>query len=170
MHKIVLVAHNIRSTHNIGSLFRTADGLGVQSIHLTGYSPYPISSADERLPHVATKIHHQIEKTALGSEKSMKWQKHDDVKVLIQALKAEGFSIVALEQTTTSVDITKFKPTDKLALVVGNEITGIEPWLLKLADSIIEIPMLGAKESFNVAQAAAMAMFYLRFYPGYATI
>jgi 23S rRNA (guanosine2251-2'-O)-methyltransferase len=161
MKNIVLIAHNIRSTHNVGSLLRTAEGLGISHVYLTGYTPYPLLANDPRLPHLSRKISSQIEKTALGAEKFLSLSVESDVNSVIAQLKAEGFSIVALEQNDKSVDLKDFKAPAKMALVVGREVEGIEPEVLDLCDTVIEIPMRGLKESFNVVQAAAMALYSL---------
>ncbi|HEX7368393.1 MAG TPA: TrmH family RNA methyltransferase [Candidatus Saccharimonadales bacterium] len=163
MRTIILIAHNLRSTYNVGSLLRTADGLGVQRVYLTGYTPYPSAPQDTRLPHIAEKIDTQIHKTALDAETSVDWQHTDDVEPVIAALKRDGFTVAALEQSDTSVSLPKFMPPDKLALIVGREVEGIEPEILARTDIILEIPMFGAKESFNVVQAAAIALYHARF-------
>ncbi len=163
MRQLVLIAHNLRSAHNVGSLFRTAEGLGVGKLYLSGYSPYPLSPNDERLPHLAQKIDRQIAKTALGAEESIDWQYRSDINALLNDLKNQGFVIAALEQSPYSTKLTGFQPPDKLVLIVGRETEGIEPEILAVCDHILEIPMFGRKESFNVAQAAAMALYHLHF-------
>lgn len=163
MRRIILIAHNLRSTHNVGSLLRTADGLGVEKVYFTGYTPYPESSNDERLPHLSRKIDAQIAKTALGAEQLVSWQHRDDIEPLVAELKAAGFFVAALEQTKNSVSIADFSFPDNVALVVGREVEGIEPEVIKRCDQAVEIPMSGKKESFNVAQAAAMALYNLKF-------
>src|SRR5579863_6553497 len=100
--QIILIAHNVRSTHNIGSLLRTADGLGVKKVYLTGYTPYPLSKTDERLPHLAKKIDARIHKTALGAEKSVSWEHESDVFKVISKLRQDGFLVAALEQNSKS--------------------------------------------------------------------
>lgn len=164
MRNIVFIAHNLRSTHNVGSLLRTADGLGVSEVFLTGYTPYPVKADDPRLPHLAQKIDHQIAKTALGAEKSQAWQYQADITHLLQDLKSKGFSVVALEQAPGAIRLPEFEPPDKVAIILGREVEGIEPEVLTVADQVIEIPMLGHKESFNVVQAAAMALYHCRFF------
>lgn len=163
MRSIVLVAHNVRSTHNVGSLLRTAEGLGVAKIYLTGYTPYPLADKDERLPHLARKIDSQIHKTALDAEKLVDWEHDDDVLSLLERLHTEGFTTVAVEQTARSVRLPEFMPPDKIALIVGREVEGIEAEVLAACDQVVEIPMFGRKESFNVVQAAAMALYHCRF-------
>lgn len=161
MPEIVLIAHNLRSAHNVGSLLRTAEGLGLNSVYLTGYTPYPIPKNDSRLPHLAAKIDKRIAKTALGAEQYLNWHHREDIEDLIKKLKNDGYLIVALEQAPGSVKLPDYKAPDKIALIVGREVEGIEPEVIVLCDIILEIPMLGQKESFNVVQAAAMALYHL---------
>jgi tRNA G18 (ribose-2'-O)-methylase SpoU len=163
MRSIILIAHNLRSTHNVGSLLRTAEGLGVEQVFLTGYTPYPRHEADERLPHLAQKIDQQIIKTALGAEKTLAWRHSATIEPIITDLRTAGFTIVALEQTTDAISLPEYEAPEKLVLIVGREAEGIEPEVLALCDLSIEIPMFGQKESFNVVQAAAMALYHLRF-------
>ncbi len=162
MRQLVLVAHNLRSTHNVGSLLRTAEGLGVEKVWLTGYTPYPQGKADVRLPHLAAKIDKQIQKTALGAEKIVAWG-HTDIKVALARLHQQGFILAALEQNPKSIKLPDFKPPDRLAIIVGRETEGLELEVLDSSDLILEIPMSGYKESFNVVQAAAMALYHCRF-------
>jgi tRNA G18 (ribose-2'-O)-methylase SpoU len=163
MRSIVLIAHNLRSAHNVGSLLRTAEGLGVKKVFLTGYSPYPVQENDSRLPHLAQKIDKQIAKTALGAEKSLGTK--SDISEVLTELKQHGYSIAAIEQAPNSVSLPKFKPPQKIALIAGREVEGIEPEVLALCDTVLEIPMFGKKESFNVVQAAAMILYHCRFSP-----
>lgn len=163
MTELVLIAHNLRSSHNVGSLLRTGEGLGTQQVLLTGYTPYPLSANDERLPHLAQKVNKQIIKTALGAEKLVRWEHASDIKAVLAGLKGQGFMITALEQAPGSIELPDFHAPSKLALVIGREVEGIEPDILALCDHILEIPMFGRKESFNVVQAAAMAMYHFRF-------
>src|SRR5207253_1483140 len=110
-----------------GSLLRTADGLGVTEVCLTGYTPYPASPNDDRLPHLAAKIDKQIAKTALGAEKSQVWRHQDNIESLIKELRKQGYLIAALEQVPNSVKLPDFKPPSKIAVIVGREVEGIEP-------------------------------------------
>lgn len=161
MKDVVLVAHDIRSTHNVGSLLRTAEGLGVKKIFLTGYTPYPKAEHDSRLPHIANKLDAQISKTALGAETMIDWQHSDSVRVTLQDLRADGYQLVALEQADDATPLPKFQSNEKVALLIGREVEGIEPELLQQCDAIIEIPMHGKKESFNVVQATAISLYHL---------
>ncbi len=163
MREIVLIAHNVRSCHNVGSLLRTAEGLGIKKVFLTGYSPYPLATKDQRLPHLATKMNRQIQKTALGAESLISWEHKNDIISVITNLKNENYVVYALEQTDTATLLPKLIPSKKVAIIVGREVEGIETEVLELADQHIQIPMLGKKESFNVVQAAAMALYHCRF-------
>jgi tRNA G18 (ribose-2'-O)-methylase SpoU len=163
MPNLILIAHNLRSSHNVGSLLRTADGLGVSTVVLSGYTPYPISPDDGRLPHLARKVDAQIAKTALGAESSVAWQHHEHIEPVIEKLKTDGYAIYGLEQTPTSMLLPNFRAPAKLAIIVGREVEGLEDSVVALCDGCLEIPMLGKKESFNVVQATAMALYHCRF-------
>jgi len=144
--KLVLVLDNIRSAYNVGSIFRTADGAGVDKIFLCGYTPSP-------------KDEPKIAKTSLGAEKYVSWESCKQTWRLLEKLKVQGLKIIALEQTKNSIDYRKFKPKFPLALVLGNEVDGLSEQILKYADKIIEIPMRGKKESLNVSVAAGIALY-----------
>lgn len=163
MRDIVLIAHNLRSCHNVGSLLRTAEGLKVSRVLLTGYTPYPLQDGDTRLPHLARKINNQIHKTALDAEKQIEWQHVDDIFTVFTQLQSEGYVIAGLEQSDKSIRLPDFNLPDKIAIVLGREVEGMEPDVLAACDTALEIPMFGQKESFNVVQAAAMALYYCRF-------
>lgn len=160
--KIVLIAHNLRSAHNVGSLLRTADGLGIKTVYLSGYTPYPISPNDERLPHIKDKVSKRINKTSLGSEDYVGWKHERDVYKLIDVLAKKGFTVAALEQTNESVALQNVVIPEKIALIVGREVSGIEKRLLDACSIHIHIPMQGGKESFNVSVAAAMALHFIK--------
>jgi 23S rRNA (guanosine2251-2'-O)-methyltransferase len=159
MPEIIVIAHNIRSTHNIGAIFRTAEGFGIQKIILTGYSPYPLLTNDARLPHIANKLHSQIHKTALGAEEIVPFEYREHPP--LDELKANGFRIVALEQADTSILLPEYKLPQKIALILGEEVHGIPEELLNQVEDIIEIPMAGQKESFNVSVATGIALYEL---------
>lgn len=159
--QIVLIAHNIRSAHNVGSLLRTAEGLGVNKVYLTGYTPHSQTDNDDRLPHIQQRVSNQIHKTALGAESSQEWRYQQDVELVINELRNKMFTIAALEQSTTSINLPTYEAGSKIALIVGREVEGLEKEVLDLCDLALEIPMAGQKESFNVAQAAAMALYQL---------
>ena len=163
MRDIVLIAHNLRSIHNVGSLLRTAEGIGVSKVYLTGYTPYPQYENDSRMPHIAAKISRQMNKTALNAEHLIPWHHSDILQPVLAGLKAGGYTIAAIEQSPTAISLPEYAAPDKIALLVGREVEGIEPEILAACDVILEIPMFGRKESFNVVQAAAMGLFHCRF-------
>jgi tRNA G18 (ribose-2'-O)-methylase SpoU len=149
-HRAVLILHDIRSTHNVGSIFRTADAVGISKIYITGYTPAPTDRFNRPV--------HEITKVALGAEKNIPWEK---VSILdcIKTLKKGGFQIIAIEQDKNSVDYKKIKPKFPAAFVLGNEVGGISKDVLKLCDVVAEIPMIGGKESLNVSVAGGVALF-----------
>lgn len=162
---IILLIPNIRSTHNIGSIFRTAEGFGVSKIMLSGYTPYPdlkiVNTKDERLPHIRQKITTQISKTALGAEKIVPFIY--TATLPIRELKRQGYSIIGLEQAKNSIPINEYNPpkNKKIALLIGEEVNGLTQDEIELCDAIIEIPMHGQKESFNVSVATGICLYAL---------
>lgn len=159
MPEIIVIAHNIRSTHNVGAIFRTSEGFGIKKIILSGYTPYPRQDNDARLPHIADKLTLQIHKTALDAETIVPFE-YQEVPNL-DALKNEGYTIVGLEQDDRSELIQNYKIPQKIALLLGEEVEGITPELRAACDDLIEIPMKGQKESFNVSVAAGIALYAL---------
>ena len=158
---VTLIVHNIRSTYNVGSILRTCDGLGVNKVYLTGYTPYPKLQDDDRVPHISAKLEAQINKTSLGAQNHVKWEHSPDIDQLILELKAQNIPIFALEQAQNSIKLNDFEPPQKLALLLGEEVDGVSPDLLKMCQAVIEIPMHGQKESFNVSVAAAIALYQI---------
>ena len=149
--EVVLILDNIRSIFNVGSIFRTADCAGVSKLYLAGVTPDPVDRFGRERKDLA--------KVALGAEKKIKWEHVEDTALLIKKLKKSGYGIVALEQAENSVDYKKFKPEFPMALVLGEEVRGIQKNTLEKCDQIIEIPMMGEKESLNVSVATGVALF-----------
>ena len=163
MRGIILIAHNLRSCHNVGSLLRTAEGLGVLKVILSGYTPHPHYPGDTRLPHEVVKITNQIHKTALGAEELVPWEYHAALLPVLKQLQQAGYAVAAVEQTAISKALPEYHPPHAIALVVGREVEGLESEIVDACDLSLEIPMFGSKESFNVVQAAAMALYHCRF-------
>ena len=158
MKKLVVILNNIRSTYNVGAILRTCDGLGVNQVIFSGYTPYP----GKGLPHEQEKLVKQIHKTALGAEETVDWEYVEDILTFIDELKAKCYNILALEQAPNSVKLNEFQARDdKYALILGEEVEGIPGEVLELADEVLEIPMVGQKESFNVSVAAGIALWEL---------
>ena len=154
--EIIVILHNIRSLHNVGSIFRTADATGVTRIYLCGITPAPLDKFGRLRP--------QLAKVSLGAEKSVVWSKTSGTSKLIDKLKADGFKIFAVEQSKKSTPYYRLRATNtkrKFALILGNEVKGLPPSILKRADKILEIPMRGEKESLNVAVAFGIVAFGL---------
>lgn len=155
--KIYLVLHNVRSAYNVGAIFRTADGAGVDHIYLTGYTPAPPNGSQI----YTTKPERMIIKTALGAHEYMHWSQHENFADVAKILHDKHVKIVALEQGDGSVEYSKFSSKNDVALVLGNEPVGIDEATLKLCDVMIEIPMHGQKQSLNVSVAAGIALYAL---------
>ena len=153
-----VILNNIRSAHNVGSIFRTADGAGVKKIYLCGFTPSPVKKLG--IPRI------QLTKVSLGAENYVEWENVKSATALIDRLKKSGKTIIAAEQTPKSVSYQKIKLERKdwgnSVLVMGNEVNGITPGILKRADKIIEIPMFGEKNSLNVSVAFGIVVYGLR--------
>lgn len=149
-----VILHNIRSAHNVGSVFRTSDGAGVSKIYITGYTPAPTDRFGRENAEIA--------KTSLGATHTIPYEVVEDITTVIKSLKEAGVQIVAVEQTECAVEYTKFERTEDVAFIFGNEITGVEEEVLKVSDAHIQIPMSGAKESLNVSVCAGIVLFHFR--------
>jgi tRNA G18 (ribose-2'-O)-methylase SpoU len=151
MHEVAVLLHNIRSAHNVGSIFRTADATGVANIYLSGYTPTPIDRFG--------RPHKEIGKTGLGGETSVTWKYYKTPTQLIATLRKAGWQIVGVEQDARSVDYRTFTATGPTLFIFGNEVQGISGALRSRCDVLIEIPMRGTKESLNVSVAAGIILF-----------
>ncbi len=159
---MVGVLDNIRSMHNVGSIFRTADGVGVEKLYLCGYTPAPIH---EQLGHYRP----QIDKVALGAQKWIAWEQRKQTWRVLDELKKRGYFIIALEKNDVSISLDRLSFKDKnikkekIALVVGNEVSGLGGALTNRADVVAHLPMLGEKSSLNVSVAFGAAAYYIHF-------
>lgn len=145
---VIVVLENIRSAYNVGSIFRTADAFLLQSIYICGYTAFP--------------PHKEIKKTALGADESVTWKHFKNVAEAIEEIRAEGFKVYAIEQAIDSWKLGSFETEeDKIAVILGNEVTGVEQSTIALCDGVIEIPQLGMKHSLNVATAAGVVLWEL---------
>lgn len=154
MPEIAVMLHNIRSAHNVGSIFRTCDAAGISHVFLTGYTPRPIDRFGRPQKDIA--------KTALGAQSTVSWQHAASPRVLIQKLKGEGWHIAGVEQDARAIDYRRFSPRPKTLYILGNEVRGISAQLKSVCDSLVEIPMYGKKESLNVSVAAGVILFGAR--------
>lgn len=145
---LILWLHDVRSLHNVGAAFRSADAFGIHQLWLSGFTPLPPRP--------------EITKTAIGAEEHVPWRAIPDVQKAIEELKAKGYEIAGLEQTDQSVMIHDYRVPDKpVCLILGNEVTGIDPSLLPYLDIALEIPQFGMKHSLNVSVAAGVALYAL---------
>ncbi|MBI2047648.1 MAG: TrmH family RNA methyltransferase [Parcubacteria group bacterium] len=151
MKETALILHNIRSMYNVGSIFRTAEAAGISKIYLVGITPTPIDRFG--------RARKEIQKTALGAEKNVKWEHVSRVNQLLTRLRKERFYIVGIEQTARSIDYRVVRPKRKTAFIFGNEVTGLPALVLKQCDVVAEIPMKGKKESLNVSVATGIILF-----------
>ena len=147
----VLILLDIRSTENVGAMFRTADAAGISKIYLTGYTPAPLDRFGIKRKDIA--------KSALGAEEFVPWEQKKSILPLITKLKKEGFLIIAIEQAENPTDYKKVKTKEKNAFIVGTEVSGIPKNILSKCDIVAEIPMRGKKESLNVSVSLGIALF-----------
>ena len=161
---MIAILHNIRSMHNVGSIFRTADAAGFKKLYLCGITPAPL----DRFGRPNSKLL----KVSLGAEQFLEWEQIKRTTALIDRLKKQHYTIIALELSPRAIQFNHYKPphhtseqtpdaTQKIALIVGNEVKGLSPAILKRADSILEIPMRGKKESLNVSVAFGIIAYHL---------
>ncbi|MBQ2660888.1 TrmH family RNA methyltransferase [Candidatus Saccharibacteria bacterium] len=162
--EMIVVLHNIRSAYNVGAILRTAEGMGVEKVILSGYTPRVHDA--ELLPHLRDKLDREIHKTALGAEEMLDIYSCGDIISELRKRHEQGWKIVGLENNIENVPILalnnpslKDKLTDKVVLVLGEEVNGIDYSLYDIIDLFVEIPMKGRKESFNVSVAAGIAMY-----------
>ena len=143
---VIAVIENVRSAYNVGSLFRTADAFLLEAIYITGYTAKP--------------PHKEIKKTALGAEDTVDWKYFSNATEAIALLKESGYTVYAVEQVQNSFSLEKvnFQSTEKIAVIFGNEVTGVEQETILQCDGCIEIPQLGMKHSLNIATAAGVVL------------
>ena len=143
---VVLILDNVRSLHNVGSVFRTADGFAAEQLILCGITGRP--------------PHREIEKSALGATQSVIWEHYNDITQAIRDLKEQNYHIIAIEQATGSIMLNNFSPASnqKYALILGNEVNGVSEAAMQMVDSCIEIPQFGTKHSFNVSVTAGIVL------------
>ena len=162
--KLVLVLDNIRSCYNVGAILRTAEGFGVNKVILSGYTPRIHDKS--LLPHLRDKLDHEIHKTALGAEDLLTIVSSDNIKVDLVKYKKTGWQVIGLENNIVTDNLLKLgtadirkRLSDKIVLILGEEVKGIDHSLYDIVDLFLEIPMKGKKESFNVSVAAGIAMY-----------
>ena len=154
MRETIVWLHNVRSAHNVGSIFRTADAAGAGRVLLSGYTPLPVDTLGQAQKEIA--------KTALGAETYVPWEAVATMNKKIATLKKEGWKIVGVEQDARAIDYRKFRTPTKAVLIFGNEVRGLSAQLRAQCDTLLEIPMHGTKESLNVSVATGIILFSLK--------
>ncbi len=144
---IIIVLDNIRSLNNIGSVFRTADAFLIEAVYLCGITAQP--------------PHREIQKTALGATESVHWEYFTTTKEAINQLRTKGYQVAAIEQAENSIMLNEFKPNEKLAVIFGNEVNGVEQEAINLSDYVIEIPQQGTKHSLNISVSCGVVIWDL---------
>lgn len=161
--EVVVLAHNIRSVQNVGSILRTAECLGVKEVVASGYTPNLLARTDGSnlplLPHVKERLQKELHRSALGAEEIVPFNYAADVMAKIDQLKASGYEIIGLEQDERSIILPEYRPPQKVALLLGEEVHGLTLELRDACDKLIEIPMFGQKESYNVSVACGIALY-----------
>lgn len=147
-----LIIENVRSAYNVGAMFRTADGAGFSKVFLIGYTPTPIDRFG--------RVQAEIAKTSLGASQTVGWEHAATSQEVIQNLQAQECTVVAIEQTEHSVSLKDFQMPDTVAYIMGNEVDGVEQATLDAVDQVVDIPMLGQKESLNVSVTAGIVMYH----------
>ena len=150
---MVILLDNVRSLHNVGSVFRTCDAFMAETLYLCGYTGTPPNK--------------EIHKTALGSTESVTWKHENDIVSFVKNLQKEGYKVYSVEQTEKAVFLHDFKPekTEKYALVFGNEVSGVAQEVIDISDGVIEISQGGTKHSLNIAVSAGVVLW--EFYKGF---
>ena len=146
---LIVILDNIRSLNNIGSVFRTSDAFCIEKIYLCGYTAQP--------------PHREIQKTALGATKSVDWEHNENILEVIQKLQAQNVKVVAIEQTKNAIMLNDFEvsKSEKIAIIMGNEVQGVQQEVVNLSDSVIEIPQIGTKHSLNISVSCGIVLWDL---------
>lgn len=159
---IVVIAHNLRSVHNVGSLLRTGEVFAADKVYVTGFTPYPTHPGDERSEKLQARQTRQMAKAAAGAERTMPFERHEEVYELLGSLREEGYVVAGLEIDPRAIDLAEYSPPQKVAVLLGDEVRGIDPALRDSCDLLLQIPIYGQKYSLNVSVAAGIALYSLR--------
>lgn len=151
MKEVAVLLHNVRSAHNVGSIFRTCDAAGVRRVYLSGYTPAPVDRFGRPQKDIA--------KTALGAQGVLQWKHAKNPNVFLSTLRREGWTIVGVEQDASARDYRSYNVPTNVLYVFGNEVRGLSTQLKRSCDALVEIPMHGKKESLNVSVAAGIILF-----------
>ncbi len=159
---IVVIAHNLRSVYNVGALLRTAEVFAARKVYVTGFTPHPSYPGDSREAKLQAQQTRQMAKAAAGAERLMPFAREPDVHALIDTLHEQDFAVAGLEIDPQAVALDGYRPPARIALLLGDEVRGIEEPLRQRCDLLLQIPMFGRKDSLNVSVAAGIALYSLR--------
>jgi len=159
---IVLVAHNLRSIHNVGSLLRTGEVFAIDKVYVTGFTPHPSHPGDQRDAQLQEKQTRRMSRASAGAEQTMPLEHYGDVHDLLRALRADGYTLTGLEIDSAAIEIGEYPADQRVALVLGDEVHGIEPTLRQACDVLLQIPMYGRKNSLNISVAVGIALYGLQ--------
>lgn len=157
-----MIAHNLRSVHNVGALLRTGEVFAVEKIHTTGFTPYPTQPDDSRDARLRARQTRKMAKSAAGAEHTMPLTHGLDVHALIDSLHGQGYVVAGLENDPSAEPIDEYRPGGKIALILGDEVHGIQESLQDRCDMLLQIPVFGGKNTLNVSVAAGIALYLLR--------
>ncbi len=159
---IVVIAHNLRSVYNVGSLLRTGEVFAVNKVYVSGFTPYPDHRGDTRDARLRDVQTRRMAKTAAGAERTMPLEHREDVLGLLVELGDAGYTVAGLENEPTAFALGTYPPPAKLALVLGDEVHGITAEIREMCEVLLRIPVYGGKETLNVSVAAGIALYALR--------
>lgn len=157
-----MVAHNLRSIHNVGSLLRTGEVFAVGKVYVTGFTPHPSYPGDERDAKLQEKQTRRMSRASAGAEQTMSLEHHQDVHGLLDSLREMGYTVAGLEIDQSAIDVGQYPAGQRLAVVLGDEVHGIDPTLREACDVLLQIPMYGQKSSLNISVAVGIALYSLQ--------
>lgn len=154
-----MIAHNLRSVHNVGSLLRSGEVFAADKVYVTGFTPYPSHPGDERDPKLQAQQTRRLAKAAAGAEQTMPFERHADVYTLLDSLREAGYAVTGLEVDPRAATLPGHAPSGQVALLLGYEVVGLDATLRDACDLLLQIPMYGRKDSLNVSVAAGIALY-----------
>lgn len=158
----MLVAHNLRSIHNVGSLLRSSEVFAVEKVYVTGFTPHPSYPGDQRDTKLQEKQTRRMSRASAGAEETMPLEHHADIHALLASLRTAGYTVAGLEIDPAALGIGRYPAGQRVALVLGDEVNGIDPELREACDVLLQIPMYGDKSSLNISVAVGIALYSLQ--------
>ena len=158
----MLVAHNLRSIHNVGSLMRSGEVFAVEKVYVTGFTPHPSYPGDQRDTKLQEKQTRRMSRASAGAEETMPLEHHADIHALLASLRTAGYTVAGLEIDPAALRIGRYPAGQRVALVLGDEVNGIDPELREACDVLLQIPMYGDKSSLNISVAVGIALYSLQ--------